>query len=298
MHRGRTGQFGPLVERDACGIGFVADAHGRASREIVDCLLEGLHKVRHRGATAADGKTGDGAGVLLPLPAGSPKWFGPGVPGSAGDASSLGVAMVFLRDESAREAIEDACRAEGLEPLEWREVPVEPDALGESALATMPRIEQLLIQGGDETAAFRARRRAERTPGAYIASLSFRTVTYKALCAAEELARFYPDLSDPELAVPFGIFHQRFSTNTAPSWERAQPFRLLCHNGEINAIQGNANWMRAREGNFGSEDDELLHPVIDESGSDSAMLDNALELLVRHGRDVRHALTMLVPEAW
>ena len=146
--------------------------------------------------------------------------------------------------------------------------------------------------------AFRARRRAERTPGAYIVSLSFRTVTYKALCAAEELARFYPDLSDPTLAVPFGIFHQRFSTNTAPSWERAQPFRLLCHNGEINAIQGNANWMRAREGNFGSEDDELLHPVIDETGSDSAMLDNALELLVRHGRDVRHALTMLVPEAW
>ena len=305
MHRGRAGQFGPLVERDACGIGFVADAHGRASREIVDCLLEGLHKVRHRGATAADGKTGDGAGVLLPLPAGGPKWFGPGVAGSAGDASSLGVAMVFLRDESAREAIEDACRAEGLEPLEWREVPVEPDALGESALATMPRIEQLLIQGGDETAAFRARRRAERLvraegadedfgpggaglaggassqPGAYIASLSFRTVTYKALCAAEELARFYPDLRDPELAVPFGIFHQRFSTNTAPSWERAQPFRLLCHNGEINAIQGNVNWMRAREGNFGSEDDELLHPVIDESGSDSAMLDNALELLVR-----------------
>ena len=208
--------------------------------------------------------------------------------------------MVFLRDESAREAIEDACRAEGLEPLEWREVPVEPDALGESALATMPRIEQLLSP-------FRAATRRPPSapaaapsgrPGAYIASLSFRTVTYKALCAAEQLARFYPDLGDPELAVPFGIFHQRFSTNTAPSWERAQPFRLLCHNGEINAIQGNVNWMRAREGNFGSEDDELLHPVIDESGSDSAMLDNALELLVRRGRDVRHALAMLVPEAW
>jgi glutamate synthase (ferredoxin) len=290
--------FGPSVERDACGIGFVADTRGRASREIVDCLLEGLHNVRHRGATAADRKTGDGAGVLLPLMPGQPNWFWPVGAGLAGDASSLGIAMVFLRDESARAAIEDACRAEGLEPLEWREVPVDTDALGESALATMPRIEQLLIRGEDETAAFRARRRAERTPGAYIASLSFRTVTYKALCAAEELARFYPDLSDPGLAVPFGIFHQRFSTNTAPSWERAQPFRLLCHNGEINAIQGNVNWMRAREGNFGSEDDELLHPVIDESGSDSAMLDNALELLVRHGRDVRHALTMLVPEAW
>src|SRR5262249_1699566 len=157
---------------------------------------------------------------------------------------------------------------------------------------------QLLLRGGDETAAFRARRRAERTPGAYIASLSFRTVTYKALCAAEELARFYPELPDQGLAVPFGIFPPPFSTNPDPSLGRAQPFRLLCHNGEINAIQGNVNWMRAREGNFGSEDDELLHPVIDESGSDSAMLDNALELLVRGGRDVRHALTMLVPEAW
>jgi glutamate synthase (ferredoxin) len=273
--------FGPTQERDACGIGFVADSRGRASREIVDTLLEGLHNVRHRGATAGDRKTGDGAGVLLPLAEGSP-----------------GVAMVFLRDETARGAIEDACRAEGIEPLEWREVPVDTDALGANALASMPRIEQLYLRGGDETRAYRARRRAERTPGAYIASLSFRTVTYKALCAAEELGRFYTDLSDPSLAVPFGIFHQRFSTNTEPSWERAQPFRLLCHNGEINAIQGNVNWMRAREGNFGSDDDELLHPVCDESGSDSAMLDNALELLVRYGRDVRHALTMLVPEAW
>jgi len=277
--------FGPRAERDACGIGFVADARGRASRELVDCLLEGLHNVRHRGATAADGKTGDGAGVLLPLRPEGP-----------------GLAMVFLREEAARGAIEAACRSEGIEPIGWREVPVEVDALGEDARATMPRIEQLLLRppaGGDpERQAFRARRRAERTPGAYIASLSFRTVTYKALCAAEQLAQFYPDLRDPALRVPFGIFHQRFSTNTAPSWERAQPFRLLSHNGEINAIEGNVNWMRAREGNFGSDDDELLHPVVDVSGSDSAMLDNALELLVRHGRDVRHALTMLVPEAW
>ncbi len=274
--------FGPTQERDACGIGFVADSTGRASREVVDALLEGLHNVRHRGATAADRKTGDGAGVLLPLPDDSP-----------------GVAMVFLRDEAVRGAIEEACRAEGIEPVGWREVPVDTNALGEGAQATMPRIEQLMLGGAaDERRAYRARRRAERTPGAYIASLSFSTVTYKALCAAEELARFYPDLRDPSLAVPFGIFHQRFSTNTEPSWERAQPFRVLCHNGEINAIQGNVNWMRAREGNFGSEDDQLLHPVVDETGSDSAMLDNALELLVRHGRDVRHALTMLVPEAW
>ena len=165
----------------------------------------------------------------------------------------------------------------------------------------MPRIEQLLLRlpdGDAESARVPGAPAGGEAGGAYIVSLSFRTVTYKALCAADQLAHFYPDLSDPSLAVPFGIFHQRFSTNTSPSWERAQPFRLLCHNGEINAIQGNVNWMRAREGNFGSDDDELLHPVIDEAGSDSAMLDNALELLVRGGRDVRHALTMLVPEAW
>src|SRR6185436_6135729 len=123
--------------------------------------------------------------------------------------------------------IEAACRVEGIEPLGWREVPVDRSALGAEALASMPRIEQLLLGGDDESAAFRARRRAERTPGAYIASLSFRTITYKALCAADHLADFYADLRDPALAVPFGIFHQRYSTNTAPSWERAQPFRLL-----------------------------------------------------------------------
>ena len=132
----------------------------------------------------------------------------------------------------------------------------------------------------------------------YVASLSFRTVTYKALCAADQLAAFYGDLRDPAVEVPFGVFHQRFSTNTAPSWERAQPFRLLCHNGEINAIQGNVNWMHAREGRLGSDDDALLAPVVDPRGSDSAMLDNVLELLVRGGRDVRHSLAMLVPEAW
>ncbi len=283
----------PTAERDACGIGFVADAAGRASREIVDALLEGLHGVRHRGATAADRKTGDGAGLILPLP----RVLSP--------RADCGLAMVFLRSEFARKTIEAACRAEGIEPAGWREVPVDPSALGVEARASAPRIEQLVLlrpPGLDddelEWHAYRARRRAERVGGAYIASLSFRTVTYKALCASDELAAFYPDLLDPQLAVPFGIFHQRFSTNTTSSWERAQPFRLLCHNGEINAIQGNVNWMRAREGRLGSGDDELLAPVIDESGSDSAVLDNALELLVRGGRDIRHAVAMLVPEAW
>ncbi|MGH3031449.1 MAG: glutamate synthase subunit alpha, partial [Gaiellaceae bacterium] len=211
----------PAAERDACGIGFVADARGRATRAIVDALLEGLCGVRHRGATAADSKTSDGAGVLLPIPAAL-------VPDP-----SCGVAMAFLRDERGRDAIEAACRAEGMEPAGWRRVPVDPDALGPAARASAPCIEQLALRpppelDGDELElrAYRARRRAERARGAYLASLSFRTVTYKALCAADQLAAFYADLRDPGLAVPFGIFHQRFSTNTAPSWERAQPFRL------------------------------------------------------------------------
>jgi glutamate synthase (ferredoxin) len=284
--------YDPTIERDACGIGFVADLRGRASREVLDALLEALRRVKHRGAVAADGKTGDGAGLLLPMPR------------ALLSGGATGLAMVFLRDETDREVLATQCCKEGLEVVGWREVPVDPDALGAEAKASMPRIEQLLLAapGLDadeaERRAFRARKRAERELCSYVCSLSFRAVTYKALCAADQLAAFYDDLRDPGLAVPFGVFHQRFSTNTAPSWERAQPFRLLCHNGEINAIQGNVNWMHAREGRLGSDDDVLLSPVVDPAGSDSAMLDNVLELLVRGGRDVRHALAMLVPEAW
>jgi glutamate synthase domain-containing protein 2/glutamate synthase domain-containing protein 1/glutamate synthase domain-containing protein 3 len=285
--------YDPTRERDACGIGFVADAQGRAAREIVDLALEALRRVRHRGALAADRRTGDGAGLLLPIPrALLPRPW-------------CGLAMVFLRDEGAREQIEQACSAEGLEPLGWRVVPTGPDALGEAARTTAPRVEQLAVGrplglslDEAERLAYRARKRTERIAGAYVCSLSFRTVTYKALCAADQLGSFYPDLEDQAVVASFAVFHQRFSTNTTPSWERAQPFRLLCHNGEINAIQGNVNWMRARQARLGSPDDELLTPVVDESGSDSAMLDNALELLVRHGRDPRHAAAMLVPQAW
>jgi glutamate synthase (ferredoxin) len=287
--------YDPTAELDACGIGFVADASGGSSRAILDAVLEGLRRMRHRGATAADRKTGDGAGVLIPIP------------GALRFEAGAGLAMVFLRDDADCAAIEAACREEGFRPLEWRDVPVDPSALGAEGEASMPRIVQLgLAAPADldadevERRAVLARRRAERTISSYVVSLSFRTITYKALCAADQLVAFYDDLRDPSFAIPFGIFHQRFSTNTTPSWERAQPFRLLCHNGEINAIQGNVNWMRAREGRLGAtpEEEELLRPVIDPNGSDSAMLDNALELLVRGGRDIRHGLTMLVPEAW
>jgi len=267
-------------ERDSCGIGFLADATGRASRTVVDGLLDGLAAVRHRGAVAADRRTGDGAGLLLPLAR------------ALLPAPWCGLAMVFLRDESERARIEEACSAEGIGLGGWRSVPVQPEALGDEARASMPRIEQLVLRrplgtslDEAEQRAYRARTRAERADGPYVVSLSFRTVTYKALCAADQLAAFYPDLLDSALAVPFGIFHQRFSTNTTPSWERAQPFRLLCHNGEINSIDGNVAWMRARG------------HALDVDGSDSALLDNALELLVRGGRDIRHATTILLPPA-
>ncbi len=274
-------------ERDACGIGFVARLSGTPSRAVLDSLLEALRRVRHRGAVAADHRSGDGAGVLLPLPAAL-------VP-----EPGLGIAMVFLRGPGGRRAVEEACRAEGITVRRWRSVPIDLEALGPSARASAPTIAQALLEppagdaGSIEAAAFRARKRLDDRGDVYAASLSFRTIVYKALCAADELAPFYADLRDPAVEVPFGVFHQRFSTNTEPSWERTQPFRLLCHNGEINAIRGNVNWMRARAVTLGVDG-----PVLEETSSDSGMLDNALELLVRGGRDPRQAVTMLVPPAW
>ncbi|MDF2744465.1 MAG: hypothetical protein K0S88_5842, partial [Actinomycetia bacterium] len=291
-------------ERDACGIGFVADVRGRASRAVLDAALGGLERLRHRGAVAADAKTGDGAGVLLPL---SQEFFAG--PDATERPGRLGLAMAFLpRDpEAAKEArrlVEQALVAERLELLRWRPVPVDHAALGELAMATAPAIEQAVFwvdadMEEAERRCFRAGRRATLAAGVplYLASCSTRTVTYKALCAADQLAAFYPDLADPRLAVAFAVFHQRYSTNTTPSWERAQPFRFLCHNGEINTLDGNVAWMRAREGHLGAGelDEDLLRPVLDPGGSDSAKLDNAVELLVRGGRDLRHALAMLVP---
>jgi glutamate synthase domain-containing protein 1 len=216
-------------ELDACGIGFVADARGRASRAIVETALAGLACVRHRGAVAADAKTADGSGVLLPIP---PAIFGEG----------HGVAMLFVRGDDPREAVEAAAAIEEMSIVEWREPPTDDRELGEQALASRPRIVQAVLsaESPDERAAFRLRRRiAATTRGVYVASCSFRTVVYKGLVAADALSRFYVDLADERFAASFVVFHQRFSTNTLPSWERSQPFRMLCHNGEINALAGN-----------------------------------------------------------
>ncbi len=293
-------------ERDACGIGFVADSKGRPSRAIVEAALEALCRVRHRGAVAADALTGDGAGVLLPVPR-SLLDLDPDI------KERVGVAMCFFDPSDpgpSRAIVEEACRAEGIDVLRWRPVPVDRTALGDQAKASEPLIEQAVLvrplgidEDEAEHRAFRARRRVERMirNGLYIASFSFRTVTYKGLVAADQLASYFPDLADDRYEGWFSVYHQRYSTNTTPTWERAQPFRFLGHNGEINTIRGNVALLRAREGRLGSADlapEELLKPVVDVESSDSGILDSALELLVRGGRDLRHASSMLVPSAW
>jgi glutamate synthase (ferredoxin) len=300
-------------DRDACGIGFVADAQGRDSRALVDTALEALCRVKHRGAVAADDLTGDGAGLLLPLPR---ALLSDGMDGGSEARDRLGVAMIFGDPDGtapARGIVAEACARESLEVVGWRIVPTDDGALGDRARAQRPAIEQAIVLrplGTDidegERRAFRARRRIQRAAREqdvrlYVASFSFRTITYKGLVAADQLARFYPDLTDSRYAAWFALFHQRFATNTTPTWERAQPFRFLAHNGEINTIRGNVAAMGAREGHLGSADlapEDLLKPVVDVEGSDSAILDEALELLQRGGRDVHHAAAMLVPGAW
>ncbi len=305
-----------MAERDACGVGFVARLDGAPSHAVLQAALAALRNLAHRGAQAADGRTGDGAGVLTEIPHGLFRRVLREM-GYRGDEQPLAVGVFFFpAGEEAYQACRDACEAEfergGLRLLGWRTPPVQPKALGDYALRTLPRIQQALLVGPAdldlealERRLYLVRRRIEKRTaslGLYVPSLSCRTVVYKALVSAPQLERFYLDLQDHDFAVRAAVFHQRYSTNTNPSWQLAQPFRLLAHNGEINTLLGNVNWMRAREKDLSSAvwEDQLheLLPVIQEGGSDSAMLDNVLELVRRSGRDLPHALRMLVPEAW
>jgi glutamate synthase domain-containing protein 2/glutamate synthase domain-containing protein 1/glutamate synthase domain-containing protein 3 len=283
----------PNRELDACGIGFVANSSGRASRDVVVAALHGLACVKHRGAVAADARSSDGSGLLLPIP---PAIFG----------ERRGLAMLFVRGDEPRTAVEEAAKAEGIRVIEWRVPPTDESVLGELARSSQPRVVQAVLEADgvpDERAAYRLRRRiGATTNGTYVASCSFRTVVYKGLITADALSEYWLDLADERFAAPFAVFHQRFSTNTLPTWERAQPFRTLCHNGEINAVAGNINRMRARA-LLGTEaaglgPEELVRPVIDDSDSDSGQLDSVVELLTRGGRDIRHAVAMTIPEAW
>jgi len=314
--------FTPLFERGNCGIGFVADQYGRASHTILRQALNALINLEHRGAVAADAKTGDGAGVLTPLPRTFFAQEAERLTGQTVNPEALAVGVFFFQpghEEASRRLLEKACAQHGLRVVAWRSVPTQPGILGERALATLPVIEQALIVGGGrqtmderqqfEHSLFFARKHFEKYArqhyGAYVPSMSSRTIVYKGLLNAPQLAQFYTDLSQTAYEVPLAVFHQRYSTNTLPTWQRAQPFRVLCHNGEINTLQGNVNWMKTREPLLQFLNvphlynlQNLLRPVIDTDGSDSAMLDNVAELLNLGGRALHHAITMLVPPAW
>jgi glutamate synthase (ferredoxin) len=324
-----SGAIGPLYdpafEHDACGTGFVAQRSGAASHRVLELALEALCNHAHRGAVAADGRSGDGAGVLTQLPYALMVRELAKTGARAPEHGDLAVGMVFLplrnlvHRSRCVDLLQQAAGEFGVDLLGWREVPVDLDALGDWAMSLRPYIAQVFIGRPPalapgtsfERVLYLLRKRATQLAWAesitnfYIASLSSRTIVYKGLFMAPQLGKFYVDLSDPDYRTALAVFHQRYSTNTFPTWERAQPFRLLCHNGEINTLRGNIHWMRAREADlvraarphFGDAV-SYLPPVIAERGSDSAMLDNALDLLVQAGRDIRHALLMLTPRAW
>lgn len=301
----RNGMYSPAREKDACGVGFVARLAQPASHET---LLDGigvLARLEHRGAVGSDPFTGDGAGVMLDLPH---ELFAAEVPGYV--RGNTGVGMTFLPQEAeerarCQTAIEKSCAARALTFLGWRDVPRDILACGEQARQALPAIAQFFVstQSTDpEGELFFLRKHIEREKlPLYICSLSSRTIIYKGLLLPGQITKFYADLADTRVKTRFAVVHQRFSTNTFPSWERAHPYRMVAHNGEINTLHGNINWMRSREHVLGrrfGEDRALLRPVIDESGSDSGMFDNVLEMLVRTGRALPHAVRMMIPEAW
>ncbi len=313
------GLYDPAYERDSCGTGFVASIEGAASHWIVQAAIQCVCNVTHRGAVSADAKTGDGAGILTQLPHALFAKVLKQLKAAPAGPGDLGAGVIFLpQDATARkqaQAIVDAQIRREFELIGWREVPVDTTALGEQALNTLPAIRHALIRRPKTVAAeeferrlFLVRRRIENAWGqakiadAYIPSFSSRTIVYKGLLVAPQLSLLYKDLTDPDYVSAIAVFHQRYSTNTFPNWFLAQPFRFLGHNGEINTLQGNRNWMAAREaeltsGVWGQELAELW-PIIQPGGSDSMSLDNALELLVMSGRDLLHAMLMLVPDAW
>ncbi len=297
------------VDHDACGVGFIAQVDGRASHQILKRGLEALLRLAHRGGVDADGRSGDGAGLLLPIPRAFFRTWAAGV--GVELPSAFGLGMAFLRPETAqtgRRCIEGAAAAHGLHCIGLRAVPTDDSILGPRARDTLPLIEQFFFAALDgssgeelETRLFRMRKQCEAIfpPGAYFCSLSSRTVVYKGLLTPDQLPAFYRDLSDPSFQCWFAIFHQRYSTNTQPSWALAQPFRFAAHNGEINTINANRRWMRAREKEWRrslelGEQVRLLEPGV----SDSATLDNALELFFRQRHPAATAALTLVPPAW
>ena len=317
------GLYDPRLEHDACGIGFVANIKGQKSHDIIVKGIQVLINLTHRGACGCDPETGDGAGVLIQIPH---KFFarecsklGFTLP----PAGEYGVGMVFLPVEPharlrTEGIVERIVMEEGLSVRGWRDTPIDGGAIGRVARNSQPYIQQIFIARGKgmtedqlERKLYLVRKRAEAEIAKsdipeksffYVPSLSARTIIYKGLLLAPQIANFYPELQDPEVVSALCLVHQRFSTNTFPTWQLAHPYRYIAHNGEINTVRGNVNWMHARQSVLASplfgDDIKKLFPIIQPGGSDSAAFDNALELLVLSGRGLPHAMAMLIPEAW
>ncbi len=322
----RQGLYDPQFEHDACGVGFVVNIKGRKSHDIVQQGIRVLVNLDHRGACGCEPNTGDGAGILMQIPH---RFFAKVAPENSielPEAGQYGLAMVFLpRDAKQRRicerAFERIIREEGQKVLGWRTVPTDNSMIGATAKATEPTVRQCFIgrnrrMTDDQTferRLFIIRKRAYSEvrnagePGShywYVASISCRTVIYKGMLMPGQVDQYFADLRDPDMETALALVHSRFSTNTFPSWERAHPYRYLAHNGEINTLRGNINWMHARQAMFESallgdrNEIKKILPIINPSGSDSAMFDNCLELLVLSGRSLPHAMMMMIPEPW
>jgi glutamate synthase (ferredoxin) len=324
MNPPKQGLYDPAFEHDACGVGFIVDLQGRKSHDIVRKAIQILENLEHRGACGCEANTGDGAGILMQVPHRFllEKCAVRKIP--LPEPGHYGVGMVFLPthpDDQHRceRLVVDIINEEGQKFLGWRSVPTDNSKLGRTARATEPIVRQLFIQRSDaltdliafERKLYVIRKRLESAIRASnigqrsmfcVPSLSYKTIVYKGMLNALQLLDYYPDLRDPLMESALAMVHSRFSTNTFPTWSRAHPYRYLCHNGEINTLRGNIGWMHARESMFRSDlfgdDIKKILPIIDESGSDSAMFDNALELLVLAGRSLPHAMMMMIPEPW
>ena len=318
MHRskppGASGLYDPYNEHDSCGIALVAKLRGDASHAVVEKALDALENLEHRGAEGADPSTGDGAGILLQIP----DTFFRAVAGvELPEPGLYGIGVCYLLPDPERRTelaalIEETIAAEGQRVLGWREVPVDERYVGTTAGAAAPVIRQVLVGAANQISGQEAferklyviRRLIERAGGRDLAlpSFSSRTIVYKGMLTAPQLPHYFPDLRDPRLASRLALVHSRFSTNTFPSWELAHPYRMIAHNGEVNTLRGNINWMKARESQLASElfgeDLPKVIPVVNDGNSDSGTFDNVLELLVLGGRSIAHAVMMMVPEAY
>ncbi len=311
-----VGLYDPRFEHDSCGVGMVARLDNRPTHEVLSRAITALENLEHRGASGADPCTGDGAGILMQMP---DELLRAVVDFELPPPGAYGVLMCFLSTDPAvraraEELLERTVRAEGQEMLGWRDVPIREEHTGEVAAGCRPVIRQLFVGAGAalegdrdafERKLYVIRRICELTmkePGLYVASSSSRTINYKGMLISYQLAEFYPDLRDERCKSALALVHSRFSTNTFPSWELAHPYRVICHNGEINTVMGNVNWMQARESELRSElfgeDLQKILPVVSVGNSDSATFDNVLELLMLAGRSLPHAAMMMIPEAW